>query len=278
MKKAYADIAEGQVHYATDGVGEPLLLLHRSPRSWTYYRRVLPILARSRRVIAMDTLGFGNSDSAPPHYQLPDYVESVVRFLDALGIEKTDVWGSMTGSAIGMELAIRWPQRVRRLVLMSVPIFLTQEEKESKEVQKRQVSFVPNAGGAFLSNIWTWVLRSSQITNEDQLDSELTTDMVIDAVRAGPIYGQAALKVYSHQSNCRSRLPLIKAETLVIGFTGENVPLSVAPFSKEDHAREVQALIPNSKLVILSGPGAHEEVANTRAKDLADVVLPFLER
>ena len=172
MKRGYAEIAEGQVHYVIDGSGEPLLLLHRSPRSWTSYRRVLPLVARSRRVIAMDTLGFGNSDLAPPDFTLADYAESVVHFLDALGIEKTDIWGSMTGAMIAIELAIRWPQRVRRLVLMGVPIFLTLEEREAHMVvlAKSWANFAPNAEGSFLIDIWKWAQHKAQIAPDDHLD------------------------------------------------------------------------------------------------------------
>lgn len=273
MKRGYAEIAEGQVHYVIDGSGEPLLLLHRSPRSWTFYQRVLPLLARSRRVIAMDTLGFGNSDLAPPDFTLADYAESVVHFLDALGIEKTDIWGSMTGAMIAIELAIRWPQRVRRLVLMGIPMIVTPEEREAYMVvlAKSRANFAPNAGGSFLIDIWKWALHQAHIAPDDQLVPEWMTETVIDAIRAGPGYHQMAFKVHSH--NVQARLPLIKAETLVIDLTGKNV----SPFIKGDRAKEAQALIPSSRLVTLAGPGAHEEAAYARAKDLVDVVLPFLE-
>ena len=94
MKRGYVDTADGQIHYVTEGSGNPLLLLHMSPRSWTLYRRMIPLLSSIRRVIAMDTLGFGNSDPIPSNYrEISDYAQNVAHFLDALGIEKTDIWG-----------------------------------------------------------------------------------------------------------------------------------------------------------------------------------------
>src|SRR5579862_94804 len=101
MQRGYADTPEGQIHYFTEGSGKPLLLLHMTPRSSTMYRRLIPTLARTRRVIAMDTLGFGNSDPAPACYkQIGDYARNVVHFLDAMGIERADVLGTFTGSLI----------------------------------------------------------------------------------------------------------------------------------------------------------------------------------
>ena len=61
IRRSYADTPEGQIHYAEAGQGKPVLLLHQTPRSWDEYRDVLPILGRKYRVIAMDTIGFGDS-------------------------------------------------------------------------------------------------------------------------------------------------------------------------------------------------------------------------
>ena len=65
IRRAFADLSVGQVHYAECGAAPapPVLLLHQSPRSWTEYREVLPLLGQRYRAIAMDTVGFG--DSAP---------------------------------------------------------------------------------------------------------------------------------------------------------------------------------------------------------------------
>ena len=272
MKKAYAEIKEGLVHYAADGSGEPLLLLARSPRSWTYYRRLLPLLATKRRAIAMDTMGFGNSDPAPAGYKIPDYAGTVVRFLDALGIERTDLWGTFTGSTIALEVAIRWPERIRRLVLMGIPLFRNQDERQSHmDFAKSFAAFAPNANGEFLKDIWEWFLRKAQITDQENLDPQWVRDNIMDALRAGPGYVQMIMNSYAH--DVLTRAPLVQKQTLVIGLTGENVFW----FIRGDRAKEVQGLIPGSRLAMIDGPGAHEEVTTARADDLAKLVLPFLD-
>ncbi|WP_338121889.1 alpha/beta fold hydrolase, partial [Morganella morganii] len=80
---------------------------------------VMPELARQARVIAPDMVGFGFTDRpAGQRYDMDSWVRQAVGLLDALGIEKTDLVGNSFGGALALALAIRHPQRVRRLVLM----------------------------------------------------------------------------------------------------------------------------------------------------------------
>ena len=66
IRRAFADLPHGQVHYAECGDADApaVLLLHQTPRSWAEYRAVLPLLGARFRAIAMDTAGFGDSASA----------------------------------------------------------------------------------------------------------------------------------------------------------------------------------------------------------------------
>lgn len=104
------------------GQGFPLMLIHGSGpgvTAWANWRLVMPVLAEQRRVIAPDMLGFGYSERPnPPDYQRDTWVEHAVGVLDALGIEQADLVGNSFGGGIAMALAIKYPQRVRRLVLM----------------------------------------------------------------------------------------------------------------------------------------------------------------
>ena len=60
-----ADVPEGQVHYPAEGTGEPVLLLHMALSSSDEFTRVIPFLSKAYRAIAMDFLGYGDSDEAP---------------------------------------------------------------------------------------------------------------------------------------------------------------------------------------------------------------------
>ena len=102
--------------------GIPLLLLHGSGpgvTAWANWRFNLPVLAESRRVVAPDMVGFGYTERpAGVEYNLDTWVKHAIDFLDALGIERADIVGNSYGGALALAMAIRHPDRIRRLVLM----------------------------------------------------------------------------------------------------------------------------------------------------------------
>ena len=98
MRRSFLDTPEGQVHYATEGSGEPVLLLHQTPNSIDQYRELIPLLAKSRRVIAIDTIGYGDSYKPAREVQIEDFARNAVRVLDILNIEETSLVGAHTGS------------------------------------------------------------------------------------------------------------------------------------------------------------------------------------
>lgn len=116
------------------GAGKPVLLIHGSGpgvTAWANWRLVLPELSKTCRAIAPDMLGFGYTERpAGVAYTLDAWVAHLLGLLDALGIEQTDLVGNSYGGAVALALAIRHPQRVRRLVLMGsvgVPFAITPE-------------------------------------------------------------------------------------------------------------------------------------------------------
>ncbi|MEO8119157.1 MAG: alpha/beta hydrolase [Rhodoferax sp.] len=118
------------------GHGFPVLLLHGSGpgvSAWANWRLLLPVLAQTRRVVAPDLLGFGYTErpadpASNAHYRMDIWVQQAVDLLDALDIEQADLVGNSFGGALALALAIKHPQRVRRLVLMGsvgVPFVIT---------------------------------------------------------------------------------------------------------------------------------------------------------
>ncbi|MFI7132147.1 alpha/beta fold hydrolase [Nonomuraea sp. NPDC050153] len=121
MRFGYADSPFGQIHYAEQGTGEPLLLLHQTPRSWDEFRELIPLLAPHRRVLAMDMIGFGASAKPPAPHTIELFAAGALALMDGLGIERADVLGHHTGGAVAVELAASAPERVGLLVLSSAP-------------------------------------------------------------------------------------------------------------------------------------------------------------
>jgi len=121
------------VHDAGSGSGVPALLIHGSGpgvSAWANWRLVIPALARDRRVIAPDMVGFGYTDRPEGiQYSMDTWVRQALDLMDALGLEQVDLVGNSFGGALALALTIRAPKRVRRLVLMGsvgVPFPITQ--------------------------------------------------------------------------------------------------------------------------------------------------------
>ncbi len=120
-------------NYHDVGDGFPALFIHGSGpgvSAWANWRLVMPALSERLRVIAPDMAGFGFSERpAGIRYDLDTWVAQAIRLLDALGLEQADVVGNSFGGALALAMAIRHPQRVRRLVLMGsvgVPFDITE--------------------------------------------------------------------------------------------------------------------------------------------------------
>ena len=120
-------------NYHAVGDGFPALFIHGSGpgvSAWANWRLVMPALSERLRVIAPDMAGFGFSERpAGIRYDLDTWVAQAIGLLDALGLEQADVVGNSFGGALALAMAIRHPQRVRRLVLMGsvgVPFDITE--------------------------------------------------------------------------------------------------------------------------------------------------------
>jgi pimeloyl-ACP methyl ester carboxylesterase len=114
----------GYVHVRSTGDGgTPLVLLHYTAGSSHAFRYVLPLFGETRLVVAPDRLGFGSSDPPPDDVDMPMFARSTMDVLDHLGIDRFDLVGTHTGTVESLEIVSSYPDRVRRLVLVSVPLF-----------------------------------------------------------------------------------------------------------------------------------------------------------
>ncbi|MBK6852363.1 MAG: alpha/beta fold hydrolase [Burkholderiales bacterium] len=114
------------------GHGQPVLFIHGSGpgvSAWANWRLVMPALSAQRRVLAPDMVGFGYTDRpAGITYTMDTWVQQALELLDALELPQVDLVGNSFGGGLALALAIRAPERVRRLVLMGsvgVPFAIT---------------------------------------------------------------------------------------------------------------------------------------------------------
>jgi pimeloyl-ACP methyl ester carboxylesterase len=109
-------------YYEIHGSGEPLLLLHGGLGSIDMFAgNVLPALAKTRQVIAVDLQGHGRTTLGDRPIDLIDIGNDLALVLDRLGFKQVDVAGYSFGGGAGLRLAIQHPTVVRRLVVISGP-------------------------------------------------------------------------------------------------------------------------------------------------------------
>jgi pimeloyl-ACP methyl ester carboxylesterase len=157
VDRAFVRLAEGLVHYRHAGADKtgsvPLYLAHAGPGSSRGFGPLLSQFGESRWTIAPDMLG--NGDSAAPDRDVTDiayYADSVIRIIDALGIEQIDFYGSHTGALIGMELSRSHGGRIRKLVLDGV--MLLPEQDRQKMLDRYAPAITPDDHGGYL--LWAY--------------------------------------------------------------------------------------------------------------------------
>ncbi len=132
VRRRYVDGRFGQIHLRVaqpeqDAGQIPLLCFHMSPNSSRIYNTFLGQIGTDRLAVAPDTPGFGESDPPSSQPSITDYAAAMADVMDALELKKVDVMGYHTGSETCVELALQQPERVRKLVLTSAPIFSDEE-------------------------------------------------------------------------------------------------------------------------------------------------------
>lgn len=112
------------VAYVDEGDGPALLLLHGCPFSAFVWRGVIGRLRGRFRCLAPDLLGLGDTETRPgADWSLPAQAETVLGFLDAVGVGPVDVVGHDHGAAVAQLIAARAPQRIGRLVLTNAEAY-----------------------------------------------------------------------------------------------------------------------------------------------------------
>jgi non-heme chloroperoxidase len=119
-----------RLHYAERGdkEGEAIVFLHAYADSWFSYGRVLPLLSPAYHALAPDQRGHGDSDKPECCYAADDFAADVDAFMDALAIEEATLVGDSSGGLIAQRVALDYPHRVSRLVLIGSPTTLVTNE------------------------------------------------------------------------------------------------------------------------------------------------------
>ena len=120
-KSGYVSVTGLEMYYEIHGQGQPLVLLHGAFSGiGTSFGKILPGLSKTRQVIAFELQGHGRTADIDRPLTVEGMADDVAAALPQLGIEQADVLGYSTGGFVALHFAVRYPEMLRKLVLMSV--------------------------------------------------------------------------------------------------------------------------------------------------------------
>ena len=109
-----------QMYYEVSGAGDPLIVLPGAYMNIPSMGAIIPKLAMTHKVYALELQGHGRTTDIDRPITYPNLADDVAAFMDAVGLPKADVFGYSMGSAAALQLAIRHPEKVNKLVAASV--------------------------------------------------------------------------------------------------------------------------------------------------------------
>jgi pimeloyl-ACP methyl ester carboxylesterase len=241
-----------EVHGRADGV--PLVLLHGGGSTIEVtFGKVLPVLARSRRVVAAEEQGHGRTTDRDAPVAFETSAEDVAVLLDHLQIGEADVFGFSNGASVALQLAIRHPRRVRRMVFAS--------------------AFAKRSGAP--PQFWEF-MKQADFSNMPQPLKDAFLRVTPDERRLRTMHDKDAARMQRFEDVPDDALRSVRAPTLIM--------LGDRDVVTPEHAIELTRLIPSARLIVL--PGGHgdylgEAVMAGRPTDLpeltARLVLEFLD-
>ncbi|MFB0900673.1 MAG: alpha/beta hydrolase [Dehalococcoidia bacterium] len=180
----FIDTSFGQVHYRDIGSGIPIVLLHMTPGSSLIYQECLKELGVGGfHAIAMDTMGYGDSESIGENRTIDDFADTVISLIEILKLSEVILVGLSTGSIIAAAVAINRPDLIKKLVLVEPGVFNTPDrqkkgyfgtrpdlDKDGNYLQKRWLQISKGFGGNLTLNqahvLFLDALRSTEHQHE----------------------------------------------------------------------------------------------------------------
>lgn len=185
---AYALINGLGMYYEVHGTGEPLLLLHGQFATIGMFAGLLPELARTRKVVAVEQQGHGHTRDIDRPLRFQQMADDTALLLEHLGIDKTDVYGYSTGGTVALQLAVRHPEKVGRIAVSSAVYDMEGylPEVHAGLLNPRPDAFPPavrEAYEAVAPNPGAWPALVAKAGEQAAVDSGLT-EQELQAIKA----------------------------------------------------------------------------------------------
>jgi pimeloyl-ACP methyl ester carboxylesterase len=233
----------------------PLVFVHGLSGSWPNWLEQLPVLAAGRRVIAMDLPGFGHSPMPSWPISISAYARMLDRLLDVLGIDAAALVGNSMGGFVSAELAISYPQRVERLVLVSAAGISTYDNRGALRALPvlQRAERILTAYTAWIASKSDTVarrarLREATLNVVTRHPSRLPAALAAEQLRGSGKPGFVPALEANLNYDFRERLPEIACPTLIVWGEEDRV------VSARD-AQVFAELIPDSRVVMYADTG-----------------------
>lgn len=267
IKRQFVDVPHGQLHLRRTGEGTvpPLVMLHASPGSSRQVVDLMLPLGAGRTVLAPDCPGNGDSDPLPEDVpEIDGLADAILAGLDALLPDTPfDLYGSHTGARLATSMALRRPERVRRVVLDGFGVYGADRRAEILATYAPEMA--PDQIGQYL--MWAWHFSRDQWIwfpwFEKRADRRVPLDLPsADSLHALLVEVLKAVKTY-HRSyraafryDMRQMLPGVTQPTLICAQKTDMI------FEMLD---DMAAVKPDAAVARLPGAATPEDAATSAA-------------
>jgi len=245
------------------GIGAPVLFiagLGSDHHSWT---PVLPLLSEVLRCITFDNRDSGASDEATQPYTVAELAADAAEILDALGVGRAHVVGASMGGAIAQELALRYPERVGRLVLLST--YTSSDERGAAILHSWLHLQRALPREAYFRAIYPWLYTAEDYAVPGLVENVLEYTLRERPAQSASAYERQMAAALSHEAV--GRLAEIRAPTLLL--FGEEDVLTPLRF-----AQSLAAEIPDARLQVF--PRTGHSLLWTRTAEVGAEIRQFL--
>ncbi|MFF3867708.1 alpha/beta fold hydrolase [Micromonospora sp. NPDC001898] len=266
---AYATINNTSLWYEVAGQGPHLLQLHGLGLGHANFAPVTPLLRPDFTVIDYDMRGFGDSDKPPAPYSIEGWADEAIGLLDHLGLDAVDVHGTSFGGMVGIVMAAKYPDRVKRLVIGCCMARYDSLAILNKKVWKAMAT--ATGMGEEVANLIASQAFSRAFHDTDRAPAQVAA--------MGAAFKKNDPELWKHfcdllcEADLTGYLPQITAPVLVTsGDQDIMTPVDSGPAGVG--TREMVRLLPNAWLTLLEGCG-HLHLVE-RPEESAKLVRDFI--
>jgi 2-hydroxy-6-oxonona-2,4-dienedioate hydrolase len=253
-----------KLHYLEAGRGEPIILLHGTGGEGARWMPTIRGLAANFRVIAIDQIGFGQSDKPLTVYHSGVFAGFLAQFMKTIGVPKAAIMGQSMGAGVALYLAVHHPEMVERLVLVDGGGYRAASDPPPA---------APNWHNRQIANAGT-LEESREYMEKLYYDHSFVTDKLVEGnliLRLRSAYTIESMQTANERGLggvTEEQVRAIKAPTLLVW--GMNDPLSSVA-----NAEKLNGAIKNSRKILFEKAGHYPFLEH--ADKFNQAVLEFLK-